>query len=223
MSLSSYDLREILVFQIVIIHRQGYNLGVISMRLTVALSIVFCLGMSGCSTNSEQESAQNTNLQSEWNCESETDEFGESYTCSNNGTEIEGVTWNLTVMCGSDKVSRLAILGFRSDLTQLAWPADGDTSLEVRVDSKPIELWKFAAKGESFGSFVFFDKDQFNGSNALPLENSGTWKFLFAIAGAKTFGFTIQDSEGIERSGLFNVENSAPIVAKFNVLGCKRS
>jgi hypothetical protein len=195
-----------------------------SRRLFVSVPIVLSLLVSGCSTKSDMEassSGQQTSVKSEWNCESARDGLGENYTCSNTSPEVDGVSWNLTIMCTSDQVSRLAIIGFKSDLNKLLWPRDGNTLVKVRVDSKPVEEWKFAAKGSGLNSFVFFDKDRFDGSNADFLENRGTWKFLSAIAGAKTFGFRLKDAEGTDRSGLFNIENSVPIAAKFNVLGCK--
>ena len=196
----------------------------LSIRLFVTVPIVFSLLISGCSTKPDMESSsseQQTSVKSEWNCESASDGLGENYTCSNTSPEVDGVSWNLTIMCTSDQVTRLAIIGFKSDLNKLLWAGDGNTLVKVRVDSKPVEEWKSAAKGSGLNSFVFFDKDRFDGSNADFLESSGTWKFLSAIAGAKTFGFRLKDADGTDRSGLFNIENSVPIAAKFNALGCK--
>lgn len=194
------------------------------MRSTVALSIALCLGLSGCSSKSDvnpDSSSQGVNVDSGWDCESEQDGLGETFSCSSMQADSDGVLWTLSVMCTSDLMSKHSIVGIDANRNSVMWPKAEKKFAKVRIDSKPIEEWAVNTKGGGQG-LVFVSKGDTN-LDVDSAETRETWKLLSTIAGAKTLGFKATDSSGFVQSALFNVENSIPIAAKFGILGCKNN
>lgn len=192
------------------------------MRLTVALSLVLCLGVSGCASKSDvnpESSSQNVNVKSGWDCQSQQDGLGENFGCASTQEDSDGVYWSLNVLCTSDLISKHSIVGIDFNGNPIMWPEGEKTFMKARIDSKPIEEWRVSTKTRGQGLvFVTNGNSNFDVDSA---ETRETWKFLSTIAGAKTFGFKATDVDGYVHSVLFNVENSIPIAAKFGVLGCK--
>ena len=197
------------------------------MKRALVLLVISALLVTGCgnSTTSQKVDGSTDQIESSsssdaWKCNSEQDGLGENFSCASSTKDSEGKYWVLTIMCTSDGISRNSIVGVDSNANKISWSVGKSIAAKIRIDSLSIEKWnlntKAGGQGLSFGVGTTITD-----SNADADENGGTWKLLSAIAGAKTIGFQATNAANYPESALFNIENSVPIAAKFNVMGCR--
>jgi hypothetical protein len=86
----------------------------------------------------------------------------------------------------------------------------------VRIDSGQVEDWNLGYGVDAFG--ISFDLVQ--DGNYDSMKNKSSWELLARIASAKTLEFEAKDAYGNLQTAKFEVGNSVPIAANFNIHGC---
>ena len=166
---------------------------------------------------------------SPWKCQTTQEALGEKFLCQTNSVgDFGGNSFTLTLACRADGVAVNNIIGTTKTAALIKWPhthLKANLAATVRFDSKPIENMNAGSPFYDDISLVFRSKFPSGGkpneATHDAMVNKGTWKLMQKLAGVKNFAFEVTGADGTRKSGRFNVQNSIPIAAKFNSIGCR--
>ena len=163
-------------------------------------------------TNTDASISTSEVTQNPWNCETDQDNW--TY-CSKNIQKSNGQYFIFQLACSPKKITYNFIYGY-NDYDMFPWQKSENATARVRIDSGQVEDWNIGFGVDAFG--IRFDLVQ--DSNKDIMHNKSSWELLGRIASAKTLEFEAIDAYGNIQTAEFEVGNSVPIAAKFNVLGC---